>query len=240
MRVKTILKGVKSVKKIFKILLVFLIVFVLCIGSLAIWQRKNIESIITGITQTEEEIIQRRDKNQEKLVSEVNTFLDEGLREPTEEEKSQLDDGTLKLPELYSKMFEEKTLELEKKRKENENKIKKDEIVSKYMAQLYTYQSEFEARAGETISQGAKYYNNLVKSKTVDKPTARAKTITHFTPIVNGVEAECDAKVETVIANLKKELEAIGTQTDIIGTIRDSYAREKQLKLSYYANKYLS
>ena len=55
----------------------------------------------------------------------MNTFLDEGLREPTEEEKSQLDDGTLKLPELYSKMFEEKTLELEKKRKENENKIKK-------------------------------------------------------------------------------------------------------------------
>ena len=226
-------------KKTFKILLVFLLVFVLCIGSLAIWQRKNIESIITGVTQTEEEIIQRRDQNQEKLVSEVNTFLDEGLREPTEEEKSQLDDGTLKLPELYSKMFEEKTLELEKKRKENENKIKKDEIVSKYMAQLYAYQSEFEARAGATISQGAQYYNKLVKEK-VDKPTARTKTITHYTPIVNGVEAECDAKVEAVIANLKKELEAIGAQTDIIGTIRETYAREKQLKLSYYANKYLS
>lgn len=225
-------------KKIFKILLVFLIVFVLCIGSLAIWQRKNIESIITGITQTEEEIIQRRDKNQEKLVSEVNTFLDEGLREPTEEEKSQLDDGTLKLPELYSKMFEEKTLELEKKRKENENKIKKDEIVSKYMAQLYTYQSEFEARAEATIRDGANYYEKLKKTK--DKATSRTATITHFTPIVNGVEAECDAKVEAVIANLKKELEAIGAQTDIIGTIRETYAREKQLKLSYYANKYLS
>lgn len=227
-------------KKIFKILLVFLLVFVLCIGSLAIWQRKNIESIITGVTQTEEEIIQRRDQNQEKLVSEVNTFLDEGLREPTEEEKAQLDDGTLKLPELYSKMFEEKTLELEKKRKENENKIKKDEIVSKYMAQLYAYQSEFEARAEATISQGRQYYINLVRVDKVDMPSARTKTITHFTPIVNGVEAECDARVETVIANLKKELEAIGVQTDIIGTIRETYAREKQLKLSYYANKYLS
>ncbi len=224
-------------KKILKILLVFLIVFVLCIGSLAIWQRKNIESIITGITQTEEEITQRRDKNQEELVSQVNTFLDEGLREPTEEEKSQLDDGTLKLPELYSKMFEEKTLELEKKRKENENKIKKDEIVSKYMAQLYAYQSEFEARAEATIRDGAIYYENLKKTK--DKATSRTTTITHFTPIVKGVEAECDAKVETVILSLKKELEAIGAQTDIIGTIRETYAREKQLKLSYYANKYL-
>lgn len=227
-------------KRIFKILLVFLIVFVLCIGSLAVWQRKNIESIITGMTQSEEEITRRREKNQEELVSQVNSFLDEELREPTEEEKQKLNDGTLKLPELYSKMFEEKTLELEKKRKENENKIKKDEIVSKYMAQLYAYQNEFEARAEATISQGRQYYIDLVRVKHIDMPTARAKTITHFTPIVNGVEAECDAKVETVIANLKKELEAVGTQTDIIGTIRETYAREKQLKLSYYANKYLN
>ena len=224
-------------KKIFKIILVFFIVIVLCVGSLAIWQRKNIESILTGITQTEEEITKRRDKNQEELVAEVNTFLDEGLREPTEEEQQQLKDGTIKLPELYSKMFEEKTLELEKKRKDKETQLKKDEIVSKYMAQLYAYQGEFEARAEATIRDGANYYEKLKKTK--DKATSRTATITHFTPIVNGVEAECDAKVETVIANLKKELEAIGAQTDIIGTIRETYAREKQLKLSYYANKYL-
>lgn len=225
-------------KKIFKIILVFFIVIVLCVGSLAIWQRKNIESILTGITQTEEEITKRRDKNQEELVAEVNTFLDEGLREPTEEEQQQLKDGTIKLPELYSKMFEEKTLELEKKRKDKETQLKKDEIVSKYMAQLYAYQGEFEARAEATIRDGANYYEKLKKTK--DKATSRTATITHFTPIVNGVEAECDAKVETVIANLKKELEAIGAQTDIIGTIRETYAREKQLKLSYYANKYLN
>lgn len=225
-------------KKIFKIILVFFIVIVLCVGSLAIWQRKNIESILTGITQTEEEITKRRDKNQEELVAEVNTFLDEGLREPTEEEQQQLEDGTIKLPELYSKMFEEKTLELEKKRKDKETQLKKDEIVSKYMAQLYAYQGEFEARAEATIRDGANYYEKLKKTK--DKATSRTATITHFTPIVNGVEAECDAKVETVIANLKKELEAIGAQTDIIGTIRETYAREKQLKLSYYANKYLN
>ncbi len=224
-------------KKLFKIILVFFIVIVLCIGSLAIWQRKNIESILTGITQTEEEITKRRDKNQEDLVAEVSTYLDEGLREPTDEEQLQLKEGKLKLPDLYSKIFEEKTLELEKQRKESENKIKKDEIVSKYMAQLYAYQSEFEARAEATISDGANYYEKL--KKTQDRAVARTNTITHFTPIVNGIETECDAKVEALIANLKKDLEEIGAQTDIIGTIRETYAREKQLKLSYYANKYL-
>lgn len=226
-------------KKMFKIVFVFLLVIVVCIGSLAIWQRKNIESILTGLSETAEEITKQRDENQTQLVEEVNTYLDDALREPTAEEQAKLQEGTLQLPELYSKMFEEKKQQLEKERKENENKLKKDEIISKYMAQLYTYQSEFTARAEATVSQGAAYYNSLVK-ETKDRAVSRTKTITHFTPIVRSIESECDAKVEVVIANLKKELEEIGAQTDIIGTIRETYAREKQLKLSYYANKYLS
>ena len=75
--------------------------------------------------------------------------------------------------------------------------------------------------------------------KVKDKKSARTDTITHFTPIVRNIEAECDKKVNAVIANLKKELEAIGAETDIVRTIENAYAAEKQLKLSYYANKYL-
>ena len=68
---------------------------------------------------------------------------------------------------------------------------------------------------------------------------ARAQTISHFTPIVRGIEKDCDAKVEVLIQNLEKELAAIGADTAVIATIRATYANEKRLKLSYYANKYL-
>ena len=132
-------------------------------------------------------------------------------------------------------MFEEKTSQLEQK---NDTDIPtKDEIVSSYMAELYKLQNEFTARAESTIKQGASYYESI-KAHPQD-PVARANTITHFTPIVRGMEKECDAKVEEVISKLKAELEKIKADTSIIGSIRSTYSKEKQLKLSYYANKYL-
>ena len=105
------------------------------------------------------------------------------------------------------------------------------------MAELYGLQNEFTARAEATIRQGAGYYESL-KAHPQD-PVARSKTIAHFTPIVRAMESECDTKVEKVISTLKSELQKIGENTEIIASIRATYANEKQLKLSYYANKYL-
>lgn len=224
-------------KKALKVILIIFLVIIIAIGALAFWQRENIKSIMTGLGETEEEIVKRRDENQEKLVESVNSYLEDSLRELTEEEKKQIEEGKASLSDIYSKIFDEKMKKLEKERLDKQRAIAKDEIVSKYMSQLYAYQSDFVARAESTINQGASYYNNMVKTR--DRATSRANTITHFTPIVRSIEAECDAKVEALLANLKKELEAIGAETDIIGTIRETYKNEKQLKLSYYANKYL-
>ena len=68
---------------------------------------------------------------------------------------------------------------------------------------------------------------------------ARASTITKFTSVVRNLEKECDSKVESVIRNMTADLNAIGADTSIIQSVRATYANEKQLKLSYYANKYL-
>lgn len=226
-------------KKALKAVLITLIVLAAAVGSLAFWQRENIKSIMAGINESEEEIAVKREENQTKLVEEINTYLDEALRSPTQEEEKMLKEGVIELPELYSKIFDEnlKKLEDERVKKQKEKQKQKDEIVSKYMSKLYSYQSEFESRAETAIAQGARYYEDL--KKTQSKASARANTITHFTPIVNGIESECDARVEAVLSSLKKELEGIGAQTDILGTIREMYKNEKQLKLSYYSNKYL-
>ena len=234
------------VKKFFKIILVVFIVLVVAAGSLAVWQWKNIESIVVGIKETDTEIERRRNDNQTQLVAEVNSQLESPLREMTDEEKKKVEEGNMTIVDVYSKIFEEKQSEIVSSKvssskgdtsNKNEDKPTKDEIITKYMAQLYKLQNEFTSRAEATISQGASYYESI-KAHPQDA-TARANTITHFTPIVRGIEAECNGKVDTVIANLKKELEEIGAQTDIIGTIRATYENEKQLKLSYYANKYL-
>ena len=74
-------------KKIFKSILIILVVLVIAVVSLAIWQRKNIEGVVTGITNTTEEIERRRNDNQAQLVEDVSASMDVPVREITEEEK---------------------------------------------------------------------------------------------------------------------------------------------------------
>ena len=222
-------------KKVLKAILIVLIILTIAVGVIAAWQWQNIRSIMLGIKENDAEISKRRDENQTQLIDSVNTFMDEPLREMTEEENKQIEEGKISAAEIYQKMFEEKNSQLEQKK--DADIPTKDEIVSSYMAELYKLQNEFTARAESTIKQGASYYESI-KAHPQD-PVARANTITHFTPIVRGMEKECDAKVEEVISKLKAELEKIKADTSIIGSIRATYSREKQLKLSYYANKYL-
>lgn len=226
-------------KKVLKILLIILVLLAIAAGSVAIWQRKNIQSIMLGVKEGSTEIEKRRNDNQANLVDDVNTYMDEPVREMTEEEKQQVEEGKASISDVYQKIFEEKN---EIKAQENQNgnannAETKDEIISRHMAELYRLQNEFTARAEVTIKQGAGYYESI-KERPQD-PVARSKTIAHFTPIVRGMERECDAKVEKVISSLKAELQKIGEDTAIIASIRATYANEKQLKLSYYANKYL-
>lgn len=225
-------------KKWVKVLLMVLAVVFIAVTLLVVWQWKNIKSIYVGINESAEEIVRQRNENQMKLVEDVDSYLDGSIRKLTPEEKEKIESGKVKVEEIYKQVFEEKYNEIRAEREENNRVSKtKDEIVSQYMMQLYALQSEYTAKAETTIKQGAHYYEELKKVK--DKKSARTDTITHFTPIVRNIEAECDKKVNAVIANLKKELEAIGAETDIVRTIENAYAAEKQLKLSYYANKYL-
>ena len=116
-------------------------------------------------------------------------------------------------------------------------KVSKDTIVLKHMARIYSLQNEYNAKAEVTVAAGRSYYKNL--RKTQDSATARTNTITHYTPIVRGVESECDGKFNAIIAEFESELNSIGEDTGVITTVQNAYATEKQLKLSYYANKYL-
>lgn len=122
-------------------------------------------------------------------------------------------------------------------KKDNNKKKTADEIIATYMSQLYALQSAYTGRVESLVSQGAAYYNAQVKLS--DRATARAQTISHFTSIVRGEEAACDAQFEKIVSQMKKELEGIGADTSIVGTARKRYNKEKELKMSYYAGKYL-
>ena len=226
-------------KKFLKTLLVIILILVIVLAGILLWQRKNIESILMGVSQNSEQIEQKRNENQETLVGDVNDYMDTPAREMTDEEIGQIERGETTAAEVYQKIFEEKNKETENTIPEQAvaNAKDKDRIISQYMSDLYRLQNEYTAKAEATIAQGASYYESIKKHP--QDAAARASTITKFTSVVRNLEKECDSKVESVIKNMRADLTAIGADTSIIESVRATYANEKQLKLSYYANKYL-
>lgn len=226
-------------KKILKILLVIILAFIIAVAGILLWQRKNIESILMGVAQNSEQIEQKRNENQETLVGDVNDYMDTPAREMTEEEIGQIERGETTAAEVYQKIFEEKNKETENTIPEQAvtNAKDKDRIISQYMSELYGLQNEYTAKAEAAIAQGASYYESIKKHP--QDAAARASTITKFTSVVRNLEKECDSEVESVIKKMRADLTAIGADTSIIESVRATYANEKQLKLSYYANKYL-
>lgn len=238
-------------KKVIKIALIILLVIVVAIGATVIWQRKNIASIMQGLTMEMQEIENKKGENDKNLIDEVNSLLDNGLRELTEEEQKLIAEGKATYQEIYTRILEdtnnEKVVynqekeEFEVTKKEPEKEVaslsNKDEIVNKYIAQLYALEASFEARSEALIAEGKAYFEN--KKKTVSGPEARSSTVTAFASRVRAVQSDCDNKVSEVVSNLEKELKRIGADTSIVSTIRSTYENKKQLKLSYYSNKYL-
>jgi len=247
-----------ALKKILKVLLIAFAVIAVIIAAVVFYQWDNINAVISGLKETPEQITQKREENNNELVEKVNEYIEGELREPTEEEKELISSGEMTIAEVYSKILsennstiveydaeKEKFVEKEKESSElppqeekPSRKKQAEDIVNKYISQLYALESAYTAKAEGMISSGANYYEKLKKSGQ-DKATARANTISYFTGPVRSAIADCDSKVETIIKKLEAELKKIGAETSIVETVRKTYASEKKLKLAYYSNKYL-
>ena len=55
---------------------------------------------------------------------------------------------------------------------------------------------------------------------------------------VASLESQCDKDVESLLSDLRTELEAQGKDTSIIETLRKAYNEEKSLKKAYYLDVY--
>lgn len=245
-------------KKVLKVLLIVFLVICVLVACLAIWQRKNIAMLYTAVTNESEEITKKQEENNKVLVDEVNGYLDGELREPTQEEKESLKKGEVQITEVYSTIVKE---HIDKKNQEavnntdivkngeglqhpntqlTEEEIKKktDELVSNAISELYDMQGAYTARSEALIAQAENEYNTI-RREGMDRAPAKSHIITKYTPKVNGIQASCDSDVEAIIIRLEGELKEIGANLGIINTIRQTYEKEKELKLAYYAGAYL-
>ena len=80
-------------KRLLTVLTVLFFVLAIGVAGVSLWQRENIKSVLVGITEDAVEIERQRKENQSNLVDELNEYMDVPVRELTDEEKQQIENG---------------------------------------------------------------------------------------------------------------------------------------------------
>ena len=103
---------------------------------------------------------------------------------------------------------------------------------SEIVAELYVIQAEFiaELEAIGDLAYADYKATHYDRSKVVS-------IVDSYMGTASALEAECDNKVNTLLKELKAELEKAGGDQSVVKEIRNFYYNEKSLKKSYYLNR---
>ena len=114
--------------------------------------------------------------------------------------------------------------------------VNQAEIINKSAAKLYVVKTEFVSQLADIEKVIRRAYCDLPIEQQV--PSSRKEIAGRYIKAVSDLELECDAKVDSILAELKSELEAVGGDLSVIDTIRKQYEEEKSLKKAYYLDVY--
>lgn len=109
--------------------------------------------------------------------------------------------------------------------------------ISKLIAKLYVLKSSYIGRLDGLEAEGLAEYSKTPKEQRTS--AWRGSMISKYSARISAWEAECDAAVEGIISEIRRELNKNGGDTSIIQTIRSTYQNEKQIKKASYLNKYM-
>ena len=94
-------------KKFFKVLGFLLLALVIAGGVFAYKNRNNIAGVIAAVKYDKEELKQHIDNSGQNLKTEISSYLDEDLRDFTEEEKQSIENGEATKEEVLAEIINE-------------------------------------------------------------------------------------------------------------------------------------
>lgn len=174
-----------------------------------------------------------KEKTDDKKIIEDITGLE--IRDLTDEEKEQIEKGEKTESEIMEELIKDAA-------KENGGKSSSDKkapadasaITAKYLSELYALQAKYTGIIEGLIPEIRAYYYDLRDVKKYDVESAVTATSKAYLGRITGAEAECDAKVNSIISRMEKELKANGHSTAITSTVKSRYESEKASKRAYY------
>ena len=222
-------------KKLKTAMIVILVIIVVAAG-ITVWQYDNINAAIKAFSYSQNEISEMMSENKEKLENELKEKLPEMVSDFSPEDEKKIMTGEMTIEEAIKKKeieLEEK-LKTEKKQNNEANK-KTNEIVSKKVIEFYSLKAYYLGQLGQLEAKVIADYSKLPaeKKNLVGKKEIAGKYLSVATGLLN----QCDAKVDSLLKELEKDIKAVGGDLSVISTIKNHYENEKNLKKAYYMSK---
>lgn len=106
------------------------------------------------------------------------------------------------------------------------------DIVAKYTAKLYGVRGAYQGRIDGIISSAKSEFASLPAEQQTG--SAKSSILSSKLSQAESLEAECDARVESVLGEMSAELSAAGHSTDSVGKLRSYYEDAKASQKAAY------
>lgn len=194
--------------------------------------RNYVNMELREFTEEEKQQIEKGEKSETEILAQIITeTVEKNGQDATGNQNENAPEGEAKNVDNKntaenSKPNENKTDEKPKAQGETA-----EQIVARHVSKLYTIQGEFEGRVSALASSvrnwTAAYYK---ANKGIKWRDAKVAAVEHFSGTASQIESECYARVDAQVAQLKKELEAIGADTSIVSTVKSTAYAEMEAR----------
>ena len=215
-----------------KIILGVLALMLVILASICVWQWENINAVIKTMTSTSEQIAQEMDDTKKQLEDDIKQQYPSIISDFTAEEEKKIIKGEMSVDEaveVLNKKYEDSKNSATAPKVSNPET---DRLISEKVIELYSLKAYYLGQLGQMEAVVKKDYAALPKEK--KNLLGKKEIVSRYMGKAMGLLEQCDAKVETLLAELKTELETHNADTSIINKIRAAYENEKKLKKAYY------
>ncbi len=218
-------------------------VIVAVIVGVLIWQKNNIQILMEAGQYSSDEIKAKIEIEREKIIESVEDKPYIHVRDLNDDEINSFREGEITEEELIEKLTREEpsdddqsSVELKTDSDgENEYSTEFSDEISTLVARVYVMRQEYTNALERMAFEAMDDYYTMPESEL--SKTKIAKWAAGYVEKATELEHECDAKMDDIVAQMKKILKENKGDMSLIDDVIDGYANEKSLKKAWYLSQ---
>ena len=244
---------IKKKHKGLKIFLIILGVIVIAAAVFAIFQWNNIKALTYYLSYSKEKIADMSAQNEQAIAEAMSKVPDIIIRDLTEEERQKLRSEELSPDDVIELIIEDASIPLSAEPYGGDSQADDSQAADSQVVDSQAIDSQAadsQARLAELLAGiyvlRASFLGNLenLKSSAIAEYralpsdgrgiSAKLDLGLKYMGLANGLEGECDARMDALLAEIEDELRAIDGDLSLVSDIRSIYSSEKSIRKAEY------